>query len=129
MYLKRLSVSVAIAAVLLNSVIAVIAATTSWISQHVAIVLFSAVVGYLLLTTLLYRFISAANAKSPQRFVSAFTAGVGAKLFATLLFLGLYLYLDGESRVWVALGTFGIYLVFNVILIRFLLLDVRSKSN
>lgn len=129
MYLRKLSIALAIVAVVLNTLIGIVAATTPWISNHVAIVLFSVVVGFLLLTLVLYRYIASANAKSPQRFVSAFTAGVGAKLFACLIFLGLYLYLDGEARVLVALGTFGIYLVFNVVLIRYLLLDVRSKPN
>ncbi len=129
MYLRKLSITLAIVAVVLNSIIAVLASATSLMSEHVAIVLFGVVTGFLLLTLLLYRYIAASNAKSPQRFVSAFTAGVGAKLFACLIFLGLYLYLDGEARVLVALGTFGVYLIFNVVLIRYLLMEVRSKQN
>ncbi len=82
---------------------------------------------FAVLTFLLYKNILRSHAKSPKRFVAAFIGAVSIKLFACAIFLGVYMYNNGEGRVIIAIATMLIYLVFNVLLIRFLMAAVRNK--
>jgi hypothetical protein len=97
------------------------------INLHITIVLSCVVVGYAIIAYLLHKNILKSNEKSPQRFVTAFTGGIAVKLFASVIFLAIYMYFKQESPVLVALSTFCIYIVFNILLIASLLKVVNKK--
>jgi hypothetical protein len=73
-----------------------------------------------LLTIALYSNVRAASAKSASRFVTAFMSAVTMKLLLTAAFLGVYIYNFKSEKVPVALGTFVIYVMFTVLLVRYL---------
>jgi hypothetical protein len=100
---------------------------TAKISFNVACVLSAVVLGYAVIAYLLHVNILKSNAKSPTRFVTAFTGGIAIKLFASVIFLAIYMYLKCEKPVLVALVTFCIYIVFNILLISSLLKVVSKK--
>jgi hypothetical protein len=73
-----------------------------------------------LLTIALYSNVRTASAKSASRFVTAFMSAVTMKLLLTAAFLGVYIYNFKSEKVPVALGTFVIYVMFTVLLVRYL---------
>jgi hypothetical protein len=83
-----------------------------------------------LLTIALYSNVRAASAKSASRFVTAFMSAVTMKLLLTAAFLGVYIYNFKSEKVPVALGTFVIYVMFTVLLVRYLRFsDGDEQSN
>ncbi|MFN8698368.1 MAG: hypothetical protein ACK500_13630 [Flavobacteriales bacterium] len=73
-----------------------------------------------LLTIALYSNVRMASAKSAPRFVAAFMSAVTMKLLLTAAFLGVYIYNFKSEKVPVALGTFVIYIMYTVLLVRYL---------
>jgi hypothetical protein len=70
---------------------------------------------FALITLLIHRWLVAANNKSPQQFVTFFMGSITLKLFFTVTLLFVYLYLNREQRVPVALSFMSTYLLFTVI--------------
>ena len=52
----------------------------------------------------------------PKMFVNSFMGIIGIKMFASLVFLLIYIYLDPTQKYEVAFGLFAIYMVFNILL-------------
>lgn len=76
------------------------------------IVVYFIIVGFTLLTWLLHGFVMSANKQSPQRFVAHFMASITVKLFASIAFLVIYLYLVKTHKVEVAISLLSTYMVF-----------------
>ncbi|TVR36453.1 MAG: hypothetical protein EA392_14980 [Cryomorphaceae bacterium] len=73
------------------------------------------VLGFWLLTVLLHTWLTGQGASRPQRFVSYFMGAITVKLFATLIFLLVYLLTVGEERIVVALSAFVTYVLFTAL--------------
>jgi len=82
--------------------------------------LFGVCLAFGVLTIILYRYIVRSGEKSPARFVAAFMASVTIKLLLTAGFLGVYIYFNKDEKVFAALGTFVIYIIYTILLVRFL---------
>lgn len=86
-------------------------------------------VGFLLLNQLFIRMLLLANARSPQRFVTAFLGVVAIKLMAAMVFLLIYLMLvDDPNVVYISIALFTAYMSFTILLIRAALKSPVSKS-
>lgn len=70
---------------------------------------------FAIITFLIHQWLIAANQKSPQQFVTFFMGSITLKLFFTVTLLFVYLYLNREQRVPVALSFMTTYLLFTVI--------------
>lgn len=70
---------------------------------------------FALLTFLLHRWLTGESVQRPQRFVTYFMGAITLKLFATLIFLTIYLVMVGEEKVIVALSAFTTYVLFTVL--------------
>jgi hypothetical protein len=70
---------------------------------------------FAVITYLIHQWLVAANQKSPQQFVTFFMGSITLKLFFTVTLLFVYLYLNREQRVPVALSFMSTYLLFTVI--------------
>lgn len=70
---------------------------------------------FAIITFLIHQWLVAANQKSPQQFVTFFMGSITLKLFFTVTLLFVYLYLNREQRVPVALSFMSTYLLFTVI--------------
>jgi len=70
---------------------------------------------FAVITFLIHQWLIAANQKSPQQFVTFFMGSITLKLFFTVTLLFVYLYLNREERVPVALSFMSTYLLFTVI--------------
>lgn len=92
-------------------------------------IMYPLIAGYGVLTYALSHMILKANAKSPQRFVTAFMGAVTLKLLISAFFLLIYLYITKEHRVVVSLGVFAIYIVNTWVMISFLMKRVRHNNE
>jgi hypothetical protein len=92
-------------------------------------VMYPLIAGYGVLTYTLSRMILKANAKSPQRFVTAFMGAVTLKLLISAFFLLVYLYITKEHKVVVSLGVFAIYIVNTWLMISFLMKQVSHNNQ
>jgi hypothetical protein len=70
---------------------------------------------FAVITFLIHQWLIAANQKSPRQFVTFFMGSITLKLFFTVTLLFVYLYLNREERVPVALSFMSTYLLFTVI--------------
>lgn len=70
---------------------------------------------FAIITFLIHQWLIAANQKSPQQFVTFFMGSITLKLFLTVTVLFVYLYLNREERIPVALSFMSTYLLFTVI--------------
>jgi predicted Kef-type K+ transport protein len=82
------------------------------------VALYFSVVGFGVLTFLLYRNILKANEKSPRRFVTAFMGSVSIKLLLTALVVGILIYFDKAHKAQLAVGMMVIYVAYTVVLVR-----------
>ncbi len=67
------------------------------------------------ITFLIHQWLIAANRKSPRQFVTFFMGSITLKLFLTVTLLFVYIYLNRDERIPVALSFMGTYLLFTVI--------------
>ncbi len=81
------------------------------------VALYYAVVGFGILTLMLYRNILKANEKSPRRFVTAFMGSVSIKLLLTALVVGILIYFDKVHKAQLAIGMMVIYVAYTVVLV------------
>lgn len=120
----------AISAALVAAVLAASLVALNSLNLHtLPSVLYLVCLAFGILTTVLYAYISKSASRSASRFVTAFMASVTVKLLATAAFLGVYIYFFKVQKVPVALGTFVIYVVYTVLLIRFLRFDSSKESR
>lgn len=124
---KSFVVSLLIAIAALSALAFAMCKAELFLTQVTLKVMLGVIPSFALLSFLLYKNILRSTAKSPKRFVAAFIGAVSIKLFACAIFLAIYMYNKGEGKVIVALGTMAIYIVFNVLLMRFLMAAVRNK--
>jgi|AntRauTorcE11897_2_1112592.scaffolds.fasta_scaffold46881_3 hypothetical protein len=75
-------------------------------------VVYFIIIGFTILTWMLHRFVMSANKTSPQRFVAHFMGSITVKLFASIAFLVIYLYLVKAHKVEVAISLLTTYMVF-----------------
>lgn len=86
------------------------------LAQHeVPLAAFLFIVAFALLTFLLHRWLTGESVQRPQRFVTYFMGAITLKLFATLIFLTIYLIMVGDEKVIVALSSFATYVFFTVL--------------
>lgn len=95
---------------------AIIWGLSSFSEVHVPQILYVVVLGFFGITMFLFNSLLKANEKSPSRFVSAFMGAVAIKMMATMIFLTVYLYLNTEHRIEMAMSVFFIYISFTVLL-------------
>jgi len=77
-------------------------------------VLYGVVLGMGLYTYFSYRHMSKVSSKM---FVNGFMGVMGIKMFVSLVFLAIYLFIDSSQKYEVAFGLFAIYIVFNFLLL------------
>jgi hypothetical protein len=70
---------------------------------------------FALTTFLIHQWLMAANRKSPRQFVTFFMGSITLKLFFTITLLFIYIYLNRDERIPVALSFMSTYLLFTVI--------------
>lgn len=73
------------------------------------------VVVFGVLTVRIHKWLLSANEKSPKLFVTYFMGSISVKLFLTLIALLIYIYINREERVEVALSFFVTYVAFTVL--------------
>jgi len=78
-------------------------------------VLYFFVLAFSALTAGIHNWLTRANERNPKLFVTYFLGSVSIKLFATLIFLVVYIFLNRDEKVAVGLGVFAIYASFTVI--------------
>jgi hypothetical protein len=88
-----------------------------WSPMRLPTVIFGAIVGYALLSMLLFNYLDASLKANPRRFATAIMGTTAIKMFATMAFLGIYLYIDRSQKLMVALGVFAIYIIYTVALL------------
>jgi hypothetical protein len=92
--------------------------------------LFFAIIGYAVLTWLLFRYLHASLKANPRRFATAMMGTTAVKMFVTMGFLGIYLYIDRSQKLTVALGVFAIYITYTIaLLIPFVTPSPRSVQD
>lgn len=102
------------------------------VSQLVLIplTLYIVIMAYTIMSILLYKNLSKSNRENPKRFVSSFMGAIGIKLFTSLIFLVLYLFLvKDDTRIPVTIGLFIIYMIFTVLLIRQIMREIRENEK
>lgn len=87
-------------------------------SLDLPLALYFSIVGFGVLTFLLYRNILKANERSPRRFVTAFMGSVSIKLLLTALVVGVLIYFDKPHKAQLAIGMMVIYVVYTFVLVR-----------
>lgn len=80
-----------------------------------------------LLTVRIHKWLLDANEKSPKLFVTYFMGSISVKLFLTLIALFIYIYLNREERVEVALSFFVTYVTFTGLEVTTLYNKLRSE--
>ncbi len=86
-------------------------------------------VGFLILNQFFLRMLLLANARSPQRFVTAFLGVVAIKLMSAMVFLLVYLMLvDDPAVVYISVALFTAYMSYTILLIRAALKSPVSKT-
>lgn len=83
------------------------------------------VVVFALLNMLLYNQLQKANQKSPQRFVTTFTGTIAIKLFAAMGIALATILLDKTHKLELAVSILLIYTCFTVVLIRYVVKQIR----
>lgn len=86
-------------------------------------VLYVLVVGLGVFTYFAHGFLAKSR---PNRFISSFMGVLGLKMFGSLIFLAIYLFIDPTYKMEVAFGLFAIYMSFNILLIA--VLNKRKPS-
>ena len=85
---------------------------------------------FAVLTILIYRSLSKSNKENPQKFVTSFMGALGIKLFASLIFITVYLFVgEDEYKIPMAIGLMIVYSVNNVILLRQLTMEIRKMEE
>jgi hypothetical protein len=84
---------------------------------NLPVVLFYAVIGYAALTWLLFTYLASSLKANPRRFATAMMGTTALKMFVTMGFLGIYLYIDRSQKLVVALGVFAIYILYTIALL------------
>lgn len=93
---------------------------------NLPIALYPAIIGFGVLSFLLFRNIIKANEKSPRRFVTAFMGSVTIKLLLTATVVGILIYFDKAHKTQIAVGMMVIYLVYTLVLVRSLTKSVGA---
>jgi putative effector of murein hydrolase LrgA (UPF0299 family) len=93
------------------------------------VALYFSVVGFGILTFLLYRNILKANEKSPRRFVTAFMGSVSIKLLLTALVVGILIYFDKPHKAQLAIGMMVIYVAYTFVLVRSLTNKLTNNTG
>lgn len=57
------------------------------------------------------------NKVRPKMFVNSFMGVMGIKMFGSLVFLAIYLFIDASHKYEIAFGLFAIYICFNILLL------------
>ena len=82
------------------------------------------------ITLLMYRYLSISNAKNPKRFISKFMGALGIKLFASIIFLTVYLFLsEKEYKVSMAIALFVIYMTSNIMILSQITKEIRQAQS
>ncbi|MCB0760102.1 MAG: hypothetical protein KDC12_01175 [Flavobacteriales bacterium] len=102
-------------------------ALTRFSEVHLPEVIYLVILAFFGLTVMLFRSLIRANEKSPSRFVSSFMGAVAIKLLATMAFLGVYLYLNKDHRIEMAMAVFVVYIAFMIILSSSVISTLREK--
>jgi hypothetical protein len=84
------------------------------------------VVFFALLNQFLYNQLQKANAKSPQRFVTAFTGTIAIKLFAAMGVALATILLDKPHKLELAVSILVIYSAFTLVLIRHVVKQIQT---
>jgi len=88
----------------------------NWTSGvRIPIICYVFVALFSLITFLIHQWLISANRKSPRQFVTFFMGSITLKLFFTVTLLFIYIFLNREERVPVALSFMGTYLLFTVL--------------
>lgn len=88
-------------------------------------ILYGVVVGLGIITFFSYKHMSKVSAKM---FVNSFMGIMGIKMFASLIFLVIYLFIDSSQKYEVAFGLFTIYIIYNVFLFSNIN-EIKPKNN
>ena len=88
-----------------------------WSPLQLPVVIFAAILGYALLSILLFKYLDASLKANPRRFATAIMGTTAIKMFVTMGFLGIYLYIDRSQKLTVALGVFAIYITYTIALL------------
>lgn len=93
-------------------------------------IIYVLIMGYALLSIVLHKNLSKSNRENPKRFVSSFMGAVGIKLFASLIFLVLYLFIvRDDTRIPVTISLFIVYMAYTILLIRQLTGEIRETEE
>ena len=93
-------------------------------------VVYCIIIGFSLISMLLYRNMKKANKINPRRFVSSFMGAIGIKLFASLIFLTFYLiFAEDQHKIPTVIALFFIYSAFNVLLLRTLTKELKNEGD
>jgi len=76
-------------------------------------VLYFVVIAIAIFTYFAYQYLQKSSTKM---FVNSFMGIMGVKMFASLIFLAIYLYINPAQKYEVAFGLFVIYIAFNILL-------------
>ncbi len=108
---------------------AIIAAVFLTVLQQFYLSIFPFALGFVaLITGLVYWLVSRSMDKKFVRFSNAFLSATTLKLFAFLIFIGIYLFLRRENAFIFTTFFFCIYIVFSVFEIKQLLLRNKKKK-
>lgn len=90
-------------------------------------VVYFMIAAFALLTWAIHGYVLQANEKSPQRFVAHFMGSITVKLFASVAFLTIYLYLVKSHKIEVALSLLVTYMVFTTFEVVSMQKSLRGK--
>jgi hypothetical protein len=73
------------------------------------------VIGFALLTAIIHNWLVSTNNKDPKLFVTYFMGALGIRLFATLIFMLVYLYFNQSEKVVFSISIMMVYFSFTVL--------------
>ena len=82
-----------------------------------------------LISYLIYSYLSRANSKNPKKFITKFMGALGLKLFASIIFITIYLFFSEQQyKVSMAIGLFVVYMTSNILILSQITKEIRSTQ-